>query len=108
MILRTELVDQRVDGRRRATLSKDVVMTAGTPLGMVRKRRVGNEPTKGAVILIHGFAQNRYTWHTSHRSFSAYLADEGFDVFVAELRGHGRSRHFTEHRPRILDEHIRE
>src|SRR5262245_30265595 len=102
MILRTELVEQRVDGGRRAKLSKDVVMTSGTPLGMVRKRRAGGTATKGAVLLLHGFAQNRYTWHTSQRSFSAYLADEGFDVFAGELRGHGRSRHFSEHRPRTL------
>lgn len=108
MILRTEVVEQKVEGSRRERLVKDVVMTSGTPLGMVRKRRADVAETKAAVILIHGFAQNRYTWHTTKRSFSAYLAAEGFDVFTAELRGHGRSRHFTEMRPRMLDEHIRE
>lgn len=44
------------------------------------------------VVLVHGFAQNRYTWHSSRRSFSAWLAGEGFDVYNLELRGHGRSR----------------
>ena len=38
MILRTELVDQVVDGTHTVTLVKDVVMTSGVPLGMVRKR----------------------------------------------------------------------
>lgn len=108
MILRTELVEQKVDTGRSATLEKDVLMTQGLPLGMLRKHRPGGGPTKGAVILIHGFAQNRYTWHSSARSFSAYLADEGWDVFVAELRGHGRSRHYSHLRPTMLDDHVRE
>lgn len=108
MILRSEVVEQQVDVGRTARIAKDVVMTSGLPLGMVRKRRADGLPTKGAVVLIHGFAQNRYTWHSSARSFSAYLAAEGWDVFVAELRGHGRSRHFTHLRPRMLDDHVRE
>jgi len=108
MILRNQLVEQVVDTGRKASLEKDVLMTQGLPLGMLRKRRAGLAKTKGAVILIHGFAQNRYTWHSSARSFSAYLADEGWDVFVAELRGHGRSRHFSHLRPRMVDDHVRE
>lgn len=44
------------------------------------------------VVLVHGFAQNRYTWHSSRRSFSAWLAAAGFDVWNFELRGHGLSR----------------
>lgn len=44
------------------------------------------------VVLVHGFAQNRYTWHSTGRSMSAWLAGEGYDVHVLELRGHGHSR----------------
>ena len=84
MILRTELVEQRVDDDRTVRVVKDVLMTSGLPLGMIRKRLAGDVKTKGAVVLVHGFAQNRYTWHSSARSFSAYLAAEGWDVFVAE------------------------
>lgn len=47
---------------------------------------------KPPVLLVHGFAQNRYTWHTRHRSPAAGLARAGFDVFNLELRGHGLSR----------------
>lgn len=108
MILRSAVETQQVDVGRTVRLTKDVVMTSGIPLGMVRKRRADATETKGAVVMIHGFAQNRYTWHTSARSFSAYLAAEGWDVFVAELRGHGRSRRFTHMRPRMLDDHVRE
>lgn len=44
------------------------------------------------VVLVHGFAQNRYSWHSTRRSVSAWLASEGFDVWNLELRGHGTSK----------------
>ena len=108
MILRTETVEQVIDGAQKRVFVKDVVMTPGPhPLGMVRKRRA-QTPTRAAVMLVHGFGQNRYTWHSSRRSFSNYLADAGFDVFNVDLRGHGRSRRFGAPRPRLLEEYIRE
>ncbi len=48
--------------------------------------------TRPPVLLVHGFAQNRFTWRVSARSFCAYLAREGFEVLNLELRGHGLSR----------------
>ena len=51
-----------------------------------------NGPTRPPVVLIHGFAQNRFSWHTSQRSMTAWLAKRGWDVWNLELRGHGRSR----------------
>ncbi len=44
------------------------------------------------VVLVHGFAQNRFSWHTRLRSFSGWLAARGWDVWNLELRGHGESR----------------
>ncbi len=44
------------------------------------------------ILLIHGYAQNRYTFHHETRSLAAHLAAQGRDVFNVELRGHGRSR----------------
>lgn len=118
MILRTEVVDQVINGAKRATFIKDVVMTPGQPIGMVRKRRAdlaapheakpGEATTRGTVLLIHGFGQNRYTWHVSKRSFSSYLANLGWDVFNVDLRGHGRSLGFDGKRPEIIDEYIQE
>ena len=113
LILRTEIVEQVVDRGLRDTFIKDVVMTPGQPIGMVRKRRRtstdGTPPeTRGAVMLVHGFAQNRYTWHTSKRSFSAYLAHHGWDVFNVDLRGHGRSLTFDGKRPQAVDEYVQE
>jgi len=113
VILRTETVRQTITGERRATFVKDVVMTPGQPIGMVRKRLKAApnghaEETKGAIMLIHGFGQNRYTWHVTRRSFSAYLATRGWDVFNVDLRGHGRSLGFDGTRPQVLDEYILE
>lgn len=110
MILRTELVEQQIDSDRSGHFVKEVLMTKGdTPLGLVRKRSTTHtKDTRGAVLLVHGFGQNRYTFHTSKRSMSAYLAEEGFDVFNLDLRGHGRSRRFGAGRSSTLDEYIRE
>jgi polyhydroxyalkanoate synthase len=132
MILQTEIVEQAIDGERRARFVKDVVAARdGTyPIGMVRKRLVAASalpdegdtpvrrhpsyphevaaPTRAAVLLVHGFGQNRYTWHTSRRSFANFLASEGFDVFNLDLRGRGRSRRFGALQDTILDDYIRE
>lgn len=109
MILRTETVRQVIDGETEATFLKEVVLTPGPePLGMVRKRLPPPARTRGTVLLIHGFGQNRYTWHSSRRSFSGYLASQGWDVFNVDLRGHGRSRRFGARRPSLLDEYIQE
>ena len=133
MILQTEIVEQAVDGERRERFIKDVVAARdGTfPIGMVRKRLVEPSkkeengrrskparasvipeeraaPCRGAVLLIHGFGQNRYTWHTSRRSFANFLAAEGFDVFNLDLRGRGRSRRFGALHDTIIDDYIRD
>lgn len=63
-------------------------------LAVVRKHAPAG-PTRGSVVLIHGFAQNRYTWHGSRRSMSAWLAQQGMDVWNLELPGHGNSRKDT-------------
>lgn len=84
------------------------------PLAMVRKRRADLAAdascvaTRGAVLLIHGYGQNRYVWHLPARSFSNFLADEGFDVFNLDLRGHGRSRHLGARPPRDLADYVRD
>ena len=96
MILHTEIVEQAVEGGQTARFIKEVIASreGQHPIAMVRKRLEGQEAQRGAVLLIHGFGQNRYTWHTSKRSFVNYLACSGFDVFNLDLRGRGRSRKF--------------
>jgi polyhydroxyalkanoate synthase subunit PhaC len=63
------------------------------PLAIERLSRE-NQASRGAVLLVHGLAQNRYTWRCSSRSLSGWLAQAGFDVYNLELRGHGLSRSY--------------
>jgi len=83
----------RVHGDEHIRLLQEVVALDGeNPLHAVRTRLPDGALHGPPVVLIHGFAQNRYSWHTSTRSMSAYLAQQGWDVWNLELRGHGRSR----------------
>lgn len=61
------------------------------PLGFFRTT-TPTGPTKRPVILVHGFAQNHYTWRISGRSLSGFLASLGYEVLNVDLRGHGLSR----------------
>ncbi len=74
---------------------------------MVRKRAANGDATLAPVLLVHGFGQNRYTWHLPARSFSNYLAKRGFDVFNLDLRGHGRSRRIGARRCRGVEDYVR-
>jgi polyhydroxyalkanoate synthase len=89
------LVDEVVHGDRCVTLrvrAQRIASTdAGPPLA-IQRTTLPEGPTRAPVVLVHGFAQNRYTWRLSRRSFSGFLAAAGYDVLNLELRGHGRSR----------------
>jgi pimeloyl-ACP methyl ester carboxylesterase len=63
----------------------------GPPVVVERTVRVGG-PTRPPVLLVHGFAQNRYSWRISGRSMVGALAEAGYEVLSLELRGHGLSR----------------
>lgn len=110
MILYGRTLEQTIDRHERATFVKELVVSGGrVPLAMVRKRLAANDGgTRGAVLLVHGFGQNRYAWHLPARSFANHLARAGYDVFNLDLRGHGRSRHFGARIPRTVDEYVSE
>ncbi|MEZ4220879.1 MAG: alpha/beta fold hydrolase [Polyangiaceae bacterium] len=116
MILDTRLVEQAVDLGERALFVKQLLLARGrVPIAMVRKRaaREGENdtpvdalalPTRAAVLLIHGYGQNRYAFHLPSRSFVNHLARAGFDVYNVDLRGRGRSAHLGAERPgTVLD-----
>lgn len=88
-------VEQAIDRRDKQLFYKEV-LTAVTAdkkkIAVVRKRSARGKSRNGAVLLLHGFGQNRYSWHLKGRSFVNYLAMRGFDVYNADLRGVGRSR----------------
>ncbi len=118
MILNSSEVEQTIDGDLRARFVKEIVLARpraisgrrpDVPLAMVRKRAAEHaDATRMAVLLIHGYGQNRYAWHLPSRSFVNYLAEAGYDVFNLDLRGHGRSRHLGARPPRDLGEYVRE
>lgn len=95
--LSDELVEQDIDQGERQRFRKQVLrlradkQSGDFPLALVRKT-LPEGPSRPPVVLVHGFAQNRYSWHTSSRSLVNWLAARGWDVFNLELRGHGRSR----------------
>ena len=87
-----EVVEQAIDKGVIGRFREEIwAFDAGAPLHLVRKTSEAG-PSKGPVVLVHGFAQNRYSWHTSTRSMANGLAQYGWDVYNLELRGHGRSR----------------
>jgi pimeloyl-ACP methyl ester carboxylesterase len=89
VILSSEAVEQETHAGATVRLHKERLLVDDR-IAIVRKRLPGLQGPR--VVLVHGFAQNRYTWHISRRSLSAWLASEGFDVWNLELPGHGNSR----------------
>jgi pimeloyl-ACP methyl ester carboxylesterase len=61
---------------------------------------------RGAALLIHGFGQNRYAWDLRQRSLANYLVAHGYEVFLAELRGHGLSRAHGAPYPDSFETHV--
>jgi len=56
-------------------------------------RRIWRESTGEPVLLIHGvMANGRIFYSDKGKGLAHYLADAGYDVFVADLRGRGGSR----------------
>ena len=73
---------------------QDIELPGEQPLRIERTTHP-NGSTKASVVLVHGFAQNRFSWHTQTRSMAGWLANHGWDVWNLELRGHGRSRRLS-------------
>ncbi|MEC7986027.1 MAG: alpha/beta fold hydrolase [Myxococcota bacterium] len=105
-IVETTIVRQRIEGEEWISLRKEVILLPG-PIALERKH-LPSGPTLPPVILVHGFAQNRYTWDCSQRSMSNFLAAQGFDVWNMELRGHGRSRDANSKGAESVDDYLQD
>jgi len=111
MILGSERVGQAIDRGQFGWFVKERLVTSGDePLALTRKRlppeSLDGDRYRGAVLLVHGYGQNRYAWHLPKRSFVNYLAARGFDVFNLELSGHGRSRKLGADVALSIDTHV--
>ncbi len=87
-----EAVRQTTDAGEAVDLHRQRVGFHGLTLTRKWAGPAAGPLTDRRIVLVHGFAQNRYTWHASTRSLSAWLAAQGYDVWNLELRGHGLSR----------------
>ena len=85
------VIVQRVDGDALVSLEKEHVRlpVRDGALHVTRKRPLG--AARASVLLVHGFSQNRYSFHLPSRSFTASLVARGFDTWNLDLRGHGLS-----------------
>lgn len=60
------------------------------------------------VILLHGSFSNRRFWYSARGlGLGAYLAREGFDVWLAEMRGHGLSPRNRQYRFNTVADYAR-
>jgi pimeloyl-ACP methyl ester carboxylesterase len=92
---------QRVRHRRELL---EVTTADGMRLAMVARRPLESEGHP--LLLVHGLAQNRFSWHLDGRSFASYLVSRGYATFNLELRGHGLSRALGSRHPRGVEEYI--
>ena len=89
-----------LSAERRGDLSEDVYRikagNAADPSVELAVTRLGladqEQPQGVPVILLHGSFSNRRFWYSPKGiGLGAYLARAGFDVWIAEMRGHGLS-----------------
>ena len=85
---------QTVDGPNTVALRREILHLplADDRIAVITCKRPDAASARGAVLLVHGFAQNRFSWHLPQRSFANYLVSRGLLVLNCELPGHGRSR----------------
>ena len=89
------LVNRVIDGTRRIrAYEQELILPArdGQRLYVLRRFPEGGATRRAPVVMIHGLAQNRFTWDLPQRSLQNELVSAGFDTYNVELRGHSRSR----------------
>lgn len=109
MLLHEWAVEESVDREDVDRFVKSLHLARGAvPIAMVRTRHARAMGSRGALLLIHGYGQNRHAWHLPLRSPANALARAGYDVFVMDLRGHGKSRDFGAPVAASVEEHVTE
>jgi len=64
-----------------------------TPADTLHLKRFCVDQAGPPVLLVHGSIENGHIFYsTSGKGFAPFLAQQGYDVFVADLRGRGKSK----------------
>lgn len=88
-----------VSAELRGDLTEDVYLLkpnnspdSSVELALTRLGRAGAQQRAVPLVLLHGGFANRRFWYTANgHGLGAWLARAGFDVWLAEMRGHGLS-----------------
>ena len=100
----------------RGDLSEDVYLLkpnnrpdSSVELALTRLGRAGAEGERGVpVVLLHGSFSNRRFWYSPKGiGLGPYLARAGFDVWIAEMRGHGLSPRNENYRDNHVAQYVR-
>ncbi|MCA9562111.1 MAG: alpha/beta hydrolase [Myxococcales bacterium] len=76
----------RLEPKRYAAETRD-----GWRIALYRYKPERPRPKQSPVLLCHGLGSNRFDLDAPNSSLAVYLAEQGFDVWVIELRGAGSS-----------------
>lgn len=105
-----------ISAELRGDLSEDVYLLkpnnspdSSVELALTRVGAGGAEAARGVpVVLLHGSFSNRRFWYSPKGiGLGAYLARAGFDVWIAEMRGHGLSPRNEGYRDNKVAQYVR-
>lgn len=72
----------------------------GVELRLLRAEPAMNRRASPPVLMVHGtFSNSTFFLGSGNRGMARFLAERGFDAWVAELRGHSRSGHAARGHP---------
>lgn len=104
-----QAIEEHVNLDETTTLVKElyeVITPDRARLILTRKRPVEPSPDKTPVLMLHGLGQNRYSFDLTRRSMANFFVKNGYDVYIAELRGHGLSRANGSPYPKTFEEYV--
>lgn len=105
-----------ISAELRGDLSEDVYLLKpnnsndySVELALTRLGLSGADGVRGVpVVLLHGSFSNRRFWYSPKGiGLGAYLARAGFDVWIAEMRGHGLSPRNEAYRHNNVTQYVR-
>ena len=74
-------------------LQKESIYIPVTATDTLHLKRFSKNQQGPPVLLMHGSIENGHIFYSkSDKGFAPYLAQQGYDVFVADLRGRGKSK----------------